>query len=326
MVAVRKPKNPNRRGGFTLIELLMVIVVIAILVALLLPAVQSARNNARDMQVRTEIGSLDAAVSRFKTDFLVEPPSGIVIYEKPADWVTNAAAPAVVQSRAIIRQLWPQFDFTIARDLNWNGNKTDVFTLAGAECMVLFLGGPPLLDDKNGNGIRDAGETMTTPKGFSKNPVDPFALGQGAPPGALATASRQGPYYEFTASRLSESPSNTGFLVYRDPLPNQKAPYVYLSSYGGTGYRTNDLGSGGLSYWYLQGTNGTSPAWNSTKFQIISPGFDGIYGAGGPFSPTNNPPLPAWTLASPSLTVTLAQRVGEYDNITNFHSSRLSNK
>lgn len=314
MKVVRKPKAKHHPTGFTLIELMIVILVIAILVALLIPAVQSARTKARVAQVRTEISSLEGAVARFKTDFLIDPPSSLVLYESAADWVSNATVPAVVQSRSLIRQMWPQFDFTINRDINLNGNSNDVFTLAGAECLVFFLGGVSTYQDLNSNSQWNAGEPITPIRGFSKNPANPFANG----------GNRQGPYYEFNSARLLASPGNAGFFAYLDPVPNQRAPYVYLSSYGGTGYRVADLGSGGLSYWYLQGTTGTAAAWNATKFQIISPGADGAYGVGGPYSAKNNPPLPAWTLGATTYTDT--QRQPEYDNITNFSLGRLGDQ
>ena len=46
------------RDGFTLVELLVVITIIAILMALLLPAVQTARENAQDTQCKANLHNL----------------------------------------------------------------------------------------------------------------------------------------------------------------------------------------------------------------------------------------------------------------------------
>lgn len=56
-----------RRGGFTLIELLVVISIIAVLMSLILPAVQSAREAARRTQCASNIRNLSLAVTNFAT-------------------------------------------------------------------------------------------------------------------------------------------------------------------------------------------------------------------------------------------------------------------
>jgi len=96
----------RRRSGFTLIELLVVIAIIAILIGLLVPAVQKVREAADRAKTMSNLNQVALAAHTFGADnFKVPPGVGRMGLSKASQTLLHHLLPFVDQ-----KPLWQQFD------------------------------------------------------------------------------------------------------------------------------------------------------------------------------------------------------------------------
>ena len=108
---VRSPYSPQRnRQGFTLIELLVVIAIIALLVALLMPAVQNAREAARRTQCINNMKNIVLAAHNYQGPHRVFPSGWIedqFLCDLPLDQAITQATPVMLPAVQGFQQLPP---------------------------------------------------------------------------------------------------------------------------------------------------------------------------------------------------------------------------
>ena len=124
----------NSRLGFTLIELLVVIAIIAVLIGLLLPAVQSARGSARRAQCTNNMKQLGLALHQYESQENRLPPSMVfsgngttVLWTN--GWSTNVRNLPAIEQQAV----YSAINFTIAFQ-NWENRTATGVVIAQFLC------------------------------------------------------------------------------------------------------------------------------------------------------------------------------------------------
>ena len=126
-------KRRKLAGGFTLVELLVVVTIIGMLIALLLPAVQAAREAARRMQCTNNVKQVALAVHMYHDTFSQFPPGyGYQIHgEGKNNGVGNET------EWAWMARLFPYLDLATAASLiDWNRDPAGNFTAQESAVLI----------------------------------------------------------------------------------------------------------------------------------------------------------------------------------------------
>lgn len=106
-------QKPKPRVGFTLVELLVVITIIGILIALLLPAVQAAREAARRMQCSNNLKQWGLATANYESTYARYPYGAIYTGTEPSWGVYRQSFVPALWPFLELKNLYDQYNYSL---------------------------------------------------------------------------------------------------------------------------------------------------------------------------------------------------------------------
>lgn len=230
----REEGNPQAaftRSAFTLVELLVVITIIAILAALLIPAVVNARKAARQTAIKAEISNLATAIESYKNDVSggAYPPDAMVgdVGNGNGQTPTQVANKLVSDFKRHFKKAFPR-----------NREPDEL-----VEALVGARNNPPNV----GGGMTPAEAMVFWLQRFSSDPkypisgtggpafVSSFPAGSQAPGDPNEDLASRNWILDFAPDRYGprddENRFNGRFLAYTDPRDNQVTLQINLWQY-----------------------------------------------------------------------------------------------
>jgi prepilin-type N-terminal cleavage/methylation domain-containing protein/prepilin-type processing-associated H-X9-DG protein len=138
--AFSRPVAARRSGGFTLVELLVVIAIIGILIALLLPAVQAAREAARRMECSRNLKEITLAIHNYNAAYGCFPAGTII------DYVNIEKCQADCRGTSFYLSVLPYLEeqqvnkfYDYASPNRWISQTADVIAILSSTRMPLFI-------------------------------------------------------------------------------------------------------------------------------------------------------------------------------------------
>ena len=195
--------------GFTLIELLVVIAIISVLIGLLLPAVQSARESARRARCSNNLKQLALSAANYENANGCYPPDGLYIVGIPNPQEPNGGSDMTALARLL--EYYEQEPLFNAYNILTDATHPSNITLAGVSISTLLCPSDPAMATKLDLSQISGNLTYVLPTGTWYQAQSSYSTVWGcndtfAPPGETGIITNQG---ITKASGITDGTSNT---------------------------------------------------------------------------------------------------------------------